>query len=714
MPTESHPLLPMPNEDDIGRDIETGQQSARKTQCRDWRGPGFLMLLFTALMLYAVLDAGTRVSHAQHDAVVAPTSDRTRIAAWAAELSQTNASTLPAPAVPMAGDMPPSMLKRMGVVDINSVNFTVVQCAPEGRQPYARFELPENFFLLNPDDHVHALNVDNDRCLLDHGRRLTSQENADNCQVMACGSSSGAAGSSASGGSTPYEVHPCLAAGQRDTLTARKGHLGPNKPKWPPPTATGQYYTPRFETCSTPKQGDCCWKAIKGYGDKAQRYECDSRDKTKVNHKALDAAGTTATAERHKQIIAKGGTTATAERNRQRHARGENTRQERERRAKEKGITVAQLRHQEEVTWRNRHGLGHRPSRVGWGNLANVHELMKEEPIASTMWDGDYTGAAGHVDEADSTIRDEIMADFFGWFRPTLATGGIKHLVEHQAKCGNYIVGDTEFGRITKGDLDLDDSDDVPARDAWSRTYDLSLILVDCRGNVKYTLFHERNNDVKTPLDAATKQRAVDVLKGRSTDALPAELRTEAATILPMIRAAMFIFWGNPEIVLAQLADRRPADRSDGVDVRQELLRIIPGCRPTGSPAFSLSQNLLVPFLGIRLGPFHKALQDTKDEAVTITTILRGLINFYMNPPPAPTTPSCTTTDLNLKARVTSSGNRKRSMTIREAIIDEQDGGSFLADMTDIEFAKYQQLIWQAETPQPKKPKQAKLGGGSS
>ena len=91
---------------------------------------------------------------------------------------------------------------------------------------------------------------------------------------------------------------------------------------------------------------------------------------------------------------------------------------------------------------------------------------------------------------------------------------------------------------------------------------------------------------------------------------------------------------------------------------------------------------------------------------------MRGLINFYLNPPPAPTTPSCTTTDLNLKVRVTSLGNRKRSMTIHEAIVDEQHGGSFLADMTDTEFAKYQQLIMQAET--PKKPKQAKLGGGSS
>ena len=67
---------------------------------------------------------------------------------------------------------------------------------------------------------------------------------------------------------------------------------------------------------------------------------------------------------------------------------------------------------------------------------------------------------------------------------------------------------------------------------------------------------------------------------------------------------------------------------------------------------------------------------------------------------------------LALEQNVTSSGNRKRTMTIREAIVDEQDGGSFLADMTDIEFAKYQQLIWQAET--PKKLNQAKLGGGSS
>ena len=75
----------------------------------------------------------------------------------------------------------------------------------------------------------------------------------------------------------------------------------------------------------------------------------------------------------------------------------------------------------------------------------------------------------------------------------------------------------------------------------------------------------------------------------------------------------------------------RHANRSDGVDVRQELLPLIPGCRPSGAYPFSLSQNVLVPFLGIRLGPKHKARKDTYDEAITIsTTILRGAINHFM------------------------------------------------------------------------------------
>jgi len=43
-----------------------------------------------------------------------------------------------------------------------------------------------------------------------------------------------------------------------------------------------------------------------------------------------------------------------------------------------------------------------------------------------------------------------------------------------------------------------------------------------------------------------------------------------------------------------------------------------------------MSQNLIVPFLGLRLGPLHWAEPDTFDEAVTITALLDGLhARFY-------------------------------------------------------------------------------------
>ena len=145
---------------------------------------------------------------------------------------------------------------------------------------------------------------------------------------------------------------------------------------------------------------------------------------------------------------------------------------------------------------------------------------------------------------------------------------------------------------------------------------------------MRFKLFHELNVN-REPLTEAMKQRAIGVLKGIDAVYLPAILQFEAATILPRIRAAKFVFWGSPEIQLATLAGRRASDHSDGLDVRQEIVRVIPNCRPTGSPPFSLSQNVLVPFLGIRQAPYHQALQDTFDEAITITTILRGLVKFY-------------------------------------------------------------------------------------
>ena len=63
--------------------------------------------------------------------------------------------------------------------------------------------------------------------------------------------------------------------------------------------------------------------------------------------------------------------------------------------------------------------------------------------------------------------------------------------------------------------------------------------------------------------------------------------------------------------------------------MRTALAAVVLTCRPSGLLPFSLSQNLIVPFLGIREGPLHTALQDTYDEAVTITSILRGAVNRH-------------------------------------------------------------------------------------
>ena len=81
-----------------------------------------------------------------------------------------------------------------------------------------------------------------------------------------------------------------------------------------------------------------------------------------------------------------------------------------------------------------------------------------------------------------SSANGEIMMHFYEWYKPTRAIGGIKHLVEHQARCG-----DTEFFRPeTKTVENLDDLDDssddspqVKYDGSWSRTFDAALILVE-------------------------------------------------------------------------------------------------------------------------------------------------------------------------------------------------------------------------------------------
>ena len=426
-------------------------------------------------------------------------------------------------------------------------------------------------------------------------------------------------GAGASSIPTKYNVHPCKAKDgfKKAKITEHSGHLGPKPPLWPVPLATGQWFTSSFEPCSTPQVGTCCWRGVKARNNPALRASQNA-----AYYEFGTAIGRESTALSEERLERKGMT----------------RRDKEEARAKKHGIPVQEMHREEKKrfydNWRAKHPGEGRYSRSEAQDLA----YLNLDHVRSMKWSSEFTGADGRTDEQHIITRDKIMKLFFDVYKPEGARGGgIQHLLDHQAQCGDYIIGDTEFnthdlgGTSTDASFEQDDQqDDVPTHLQWSRTYDMAIILVDCTGRVKYTLFSESNAD-KMPLGEETKQRAIGVLRGLDATHLPMLLRSSATTILPMIRAAKFVFWGAPEIFMAELSGRRASDRSDGLDVLTELRKVLPNCRPSGSPPFSLSQNILVPFLGIRQAPYHTALQDTIDEALTITTLLRGLVKFYLS-----------------------------------------------------------------------------------
>ena len=161
------------------------------------------------------------------------------------------------------------------------------------------------------------------------------------------------------------------------------------------------------------------------------------------------------------------------------------------------------------------------------------------------------------------------------------------------------MLGDTEFKRpgwSPAGSIDhdvdpfapdVDIPDPTKAGDVYSRIFDISLPIVDCRGNI-VERWARRSPDDGTPFAATAAGR---------------QILTEANERLRTYRPeALRICWGNPELALFAIAGVRPPDRSNGIDARQALLAVMPWCKPTGKVPFSMSQNLIVPFLGLRVG----------------------------------------------------------------------------------------------------------------
>jgi hypothetical protein len=102
--------------------------------------------------------------------------------------------------------------------------------------------------------------------------------------------------------------------------------------------------------------------------------------------------------------------------------------------------------------------------------------------------------------------------------------------------------------------------------------------------------------------------------------------------------------WGSAEFDFFRSAGRKPADGTDGFDVRECILQVLPGMRNLTSAddtrRFSLSMNLLTPLFGLRAAPFHTALCDCEGEAVIITAFIRHLCSSQRMPPPPPSATS--------------------------------------------------------------------------
>ena len=493
------------------------------------------------------------------------------------------------------------------------------------------------------------------------GRRATEGDGDLASQCIPCPSSSSGAGSSSSSSSAGsssskaaasslFAVNLCL-DGQRLRITATKGFLGTQPPKWPIPSVSGLYFTTSYVACSASEHraavkgvGDCWWRSVKAGSDPARsqaHYECDR------SHRDLRGArdGETPSEARRRQYLESGETAAEAAARRHK-ANGETATEYGLRMDQARGFSSStEARKAREVAYVAKHGHGY----LGRGGLTAFLQL---EHIAKIKWRWDFTGSPGTVSPQDMVLRNRVVDQLYELMKPAkppnTANGqALRTLLSHQAVCGHYMIADTEFHRPQSGSVDedgvglgVDDDDDDDAnhlstQSAYGRIYDISLPIADCRGNI---------------LERWARTSPNHGVAFSTTEGGRSILSSAIERLRAYRPEALRISWGSPELALFEMAGVRPMDRSNGIDVRQALLSAMPWCKPSGIIPFSTSQNLLVPFLGLRAAPLHTAEQDTIDEAVTMTALLDGLPRFYNRP----TSPSAASSSTPSSAAATS------------------------------------------------------------
>ena len=407
------------------------------------------------------------------------------------------------------------------------------------------------------------------------------------------------------------------------TLTASKGLLGRGPPQWPIPTITGLFYTSSFVACSASdikaRVGvhDCWWRSSKAGSDPIRHpaaYHCDRKVRAT---KAGKHEGETATEARNRRHEAHG-VTPTEARHLNHEARGVTPTEARIQNYKAAGRTRAD----DEIAYTLKHGFPRASRGDGYGNLAHAFTMLQQQHIRSAMWPYEHTGSTGTVENLHIERRSPIVHTLYDWMQPSTLWSGshsLQEIFRHMGQRGLFMVVDCEFvsPQRLSADHDIDiDLSDLPS--VYARIYDLAIIICDADGNVVERVFHERSvNGQNQAVPFAT------TATGR------AQLVHAVHILDTYRREAKRVWWGNPENALGRLAKLNLKD--DGIDARQALLSVMPWCKPsrTNGLPFSMSQNLIVPYLGLRIGPLHQALPDTIDEAVTITALLRGLNEWY-------------------------------------------------------------------------------------
>ena len=219
--------------------------------------------------------------------------------------------------------------------------------------------------------------------------------------------------------------------------------------------------------------------------------------------------------------------------------------------------------------------------------------------------------------------REAVAARIDAKFGPMLPLSGLDAskpnvnslltLIGEFVKKKRFLIVDTEFHR----------HDDTAPEQRWKAraTYDLAIVTVEWDGTV------------------VESQRWIERL-----GALSGAQLAEARGYLAARPSQLVCCWGSAEFDFFRSAGRKAADGTDGFDMRECILQVLPCMRNLTSAddtrRFSLSMNLLTPLFGLRAAPFHTALCDCEGEAVIITAFIRHLCRSQRMPPPPPSATS--------------------------------------------------------------------------